>query len=418
MHISIVAYGTWGDVRPSIALGLALKQAGYGVRLIVTQDFAGSVSHTGLEIHLLPVDKFQVMKPVSSKTDPLRVMLSVRREIAPALLQAGRDLLVGAGDTDAFIVNEWLLGIASGIAEVHQLKLVNLATQPSIKTRHMPIATIPALPEWAPFREIYNLLSYDLAHYLRWFSYIRQQNALRRAHLNLAPLSPGEYLDLLDRTPSINLISRHVMPRPADWQDHHHLTGFLFYDDEDWHPPAELEEFIHAGEAPVYVGFGSMHDRHPEETTRLVLDALECAGHRAVLYKGWAGLGGFDLPDTVYLLDYAPHSWLFPHMAAVVHHAGAGTSAAALRAGVPSVPIPHSGDQPFWARRLHQIGAATQPLPRARLTAACLAERIARAVSDPQLRSHAANLGARISAEDGAGKTVSAINAVLQKDDL
>jgi sterol 3beta-glucosyltransferase len=230
--------------------------------------------------------------------------------------------------------------------------------------------------------------------------------------LDLAPLSPRSYLDLLDRTPSITLVSPHVIPRPVDWQGHHRLTGYLFYD-PPWRPPPGLEEFIANGDKPLYVGFGSMHDRNPLETTRLILNALDRTHQRAVLYKGWAGLGGVALPDTVHLLDYAPHSWLFPHMVAVVHHAGAGTSAAALRAGVPSVPVPHSGDQPFWARRLYQIGAGTRPLPRNQLTARRLAERIATAVRDPQLRTNAANLAASLSAEDGAGATVAALNDLL-----
>lgn len=149
----------------------------------------------------------------------------------------------------------------------------------------------------------------------------------------------------------------------------------------------------------------------------MILDALEYAHQRAVLYKGRANLGQFDLPDTVYLLDYAPHSWLFPRMAAVVHHAGAGTSAAALRAGVPSVPIPHSGDQPFWARRLYQIGAGTKPLRRNRLSAVDLAERIMSAIRDFQLRSQAADLAARISGEDSTGRTDSVFNDLFQKKD-
>jgi sterol 3beta-glucosyltransferase len=414
VHISIVAYGTWGDVRPSIALGLALKEAGYGVRLIVTQDFAGWVSHTGLDVHLLPVNEFEVMKRVSSETNLLRVMLAVRREIGPALLHAGRDLMAMAEKTDGFIVNEWLLGIVSGIAQVHHLKLLHLAYHPQISTRTSPISTMPALPGWMPFRESYNLMSFRLVNYLRWFSHVCGSNALRKTHLGLPPLSPGGYLKLLDSTPSITLVSPHVIPPPADWPERHRLTGFLFYD-EAWHPPADLEKFLQAGEAPVYVGFGSMHDRHPRQTTRLVLEALEYAHCRAVLYQGWAGLGKVDLPHTVHRLDYAPHSWLFPRMAAVVHHAGAGTSAAALRAGIPSVPIPHSGDQPFWARQLYQLGAATKPLPRNRLNPMDLAERITRAVGDSQLRNQAAELAATIGGEDGASMTVSAIHDLLQK---
>jgi sterol 3beta-glucosyltransferase len=413
LHISIVAYGTWGDVRPSTALGLALKAVGYGVRLIVTEDFAPWVSRTGLDTHLLPVNNFEVMKRVSSETNPLKVMLAISHQIGPTLLQAGRDLLATT-DTDVFLVNEWLLGIVSGIAEVHNLRLMHLAHQPQIRTGALPISTMPDLPGWMPFRGSYNLLSYDLSHCLRWFFYIRQLNSLRKTHLNLAPLSPRRYLDLLDRTPSITLVSPHVVPHPADWQDHHHLTGFLFHDD-DWRPPADLAEFIQAGEAPVYVGFGSIHDRHPVETTRLILDALEYAQCRAVLYKGWADLGNVKLPDTVYRLDYAPHSWLFPRMEAIVHHAGAGTSAAALRAGVPSVPIPHSGDQRFWARKLYQIGAGTKPLSRNRLTAVDLGERIASAVRDSRMRNRAADLAARICGEDGTSRTVSAIHDLLQK---
>lgn len=414
MHLSIVAYGTWGDVRPSIALGLALKDAGYGVRLIVTQDFAPWVSRTGLDVHLLPVNKFEVMRRVSSETHPLRVTLAVSRQISPALLQAGRDLLAAAADTDGFLVNEWLLGIVSGIAEVHNLGLVHLANQPQIRTGALPVSTMPDLPGWAPFRGAYNWLSYDLAHYLRWFSYVRGLNSLRKTFLKLAPLSRRGYLDLLDRTPSITLVSPQVIPRPADWQNRHQITGFLYYDDDGWRPPADLGEFIRAGEPPVYVGFGSMHARHPDKTTRLILEALERAHCRAVLYEGWAGLGKVDLPATVYLLDYAPHSWLFPRMAAVVHHAGAGTSAAALRAGVPSVPIPHSGDQPFWARKLYQLGAAANPLPRGRLNALDLARLITRAVGDWQLRVRAAELAEGISREDGAGRTVAAIHDLLQ----
>lgn len=413
MHLSIVAYGTWGDVYPSLALGLALKEAGYGVRLVVTEDFARWANPTGLEVRTIPIKKFEVMKPVSSRTHPLQVILAIRREIAPALQRASKELLAAAENTDALLVNEWLLGIASSIAEVRGLQLVHLANQPGIKTGMEPVSTMPALPDWIPFRENYNRMSYDLARTLRWFTYASQSNRIRKRQLNLAPLSSREYLGLLNQKPSITMISPQVMPRPADWPEQHRLTGFLFYDDEAWRPPAGLVDFIHAGEAPVYVGFGSMHDRQPEITTRLVMEALEMAQQRGVIYRGWGDLGQYPLPAHVYRLDYAPHRWLFPRMAAVVHHAGAGTSAATLRAGVPSVPIPHSGDQAFWARRLYQLGAGTRPLSRSRLNAAGLAERIVFAVGDSQLRRQAGELGERITREDGVGRTVEAIREVL-----
>jgi sterol 3beta-glucosyltransferase len=381
---------------------------------VVTKDFAERVSGCGLDTHLLPVDKYEVMKRVSSETNPLRVLLAIRREIAPGLLEVGRDLLRIAEDTDVLVVNEWTMGIASGIAETHHLRMINMAMQPRFKTGETPISTMPALPDWVPFQEFYNRLSYDAAYTSRWWSYGWMENRFRRKHLNLAPLSPRDDWQLHARTPSITLISRHVMPRPQDWGEHHHLTGYLFYDDHNWRPPSDLLEFIAAGEKPVYVGFGSMHADQPLETTRLILEALQRSSQRVVLHRGWASLGQIDLPDWVYRLDYAPHTWLFPRMAAVVHHAGAGTSAAALRAGVPSVPIPHSGDQFSWARRLHRLGAGTQPLPRSKLNAVELADRILTAIADSRLRKKAAKLSDKIRAEDGAARTVSAIDEVLQ----
>ena len=417
MHLTIVAYGTWGDVRPGIALGLALKKAGYVVRLIVTEDFARWVKDIGLDIHMLPVNKFEVMKRVSSRTNPLQVMAAIRKEIGPALFRAGRDLVTMAADTDGFLVNEWLLGLVSGITESRRLKLVQISMQPEIRTGEMAIPTMPALPDWLPFRGVYNLLSYDFAHNLRWYSYVHTINSLRKTLMDLPPLSSRGYLDLLDQTPSITLLSQHVIPRPKDWHVRHHLTGFLFYDDVCWRPPTDLVKFIQDGEAPVYIGFGSMHDRDPERTTKMILEAVKSTQSRAVLYKGWANLGRSKLPKTICPLDYAPHNWLFPQMAAVVHHAGSGTSAAALRAGVPSVPVPHSGDQPFWARRLYQLGAGTRPLPRSRLSADALASRITQAVHEPEIRKRAAELSARISGEDGATRTVAVINEILNNSD-
>ncbi len=413
MHVSIVAYGTWGDVHPSIALGLALKDAGYSVRLSVTEDFAEWVKGLGVDIHILPVNKFDVLKPDSFTTNPLQMRFEIHQAIISALHKIGRDLVSMAEDTEVLFVNEWLLGVASRIAEAHQLKLINIAMQPRIKTRQTQIAIMPAWPSWAPFRETYNVLTYDLMSYFKWFSHARPVNSRLKTDPRLNSLSARDYVALFDRTPSLTLISRHVMPRPSDWAEHHHLTGYLFYDDAGWRPPAELVNFIQSGDAPIYIGFGSIQDRRPDETTRLILSALKKTRQRAVLLSGWSELGQIDLPETVYRLDYAPHSWLFPRVKAVVHHAGAGTTAAALRAGIPSVTIPHSGDQPFWARRLYQLGAGTVPLPRYRLNSVNLADRIIKALEDEQMRSRAEELGKKIGDENSVSKTIAVINDLL-----
>jgi UDP:flavonoid glycosyltransferase YjiC (YdhE family) len=190
------------------------------------------------------------------------------------------------------------------------------------------------------------------------------------------------------------------------------MTGYWFLDDPpDWQPPARLVEFLDAGRPPVYVGFGSMAHRNPRQTTQLVQKALERSGQRGVLVTGWGGLADAGLPRTadVFMLDSIPHAWLFPRMAAVVHHGGSGTTGAGLRAGVPSVLVPHAGDQSFWARRVADMGIGPRPIPRRHLTAERLAAAMTRAVMDEGMRARAAAVGQTIRAENGIGRAIEVI---------
>lgn len=174
-----------------------------------------------------------------------------------------------------------------------------------------------------------------------------------------------------------------------------------------------LAAFLEAGPPPVYIGFGSMVSSRPQETAELALQALARAGQRGVLASGWGGLHREALPEEVFLLDAAPHSWLFPRMAAVVHHGGAGTTAAGLRAGVPSILTPFFGDQPFWGRQVHKLGVGPQPIPQRQLSAANLAAAIQQAVTDTEMQQRAADLGRRIRAEDGVARAVEVLQRLF-----
>ncbi|MFC6659857.1 glycosyltransferase [Deinococcus multiflagellatus] len=160
-------------------------------------------------------------------------------------------------------------------------------------------------------------------------------------------------------------MSPSVVPRPSDWPAHAHLTGAWFLPQGPWTPPADLEAFLAAGPAPVSIGFGSMGLRDPADTTALVLDALAQTGQRAVLLSGWGGLAAGDLPDHVFAASPLPHSWLFPRVSAVVHHGGAGTTAAGLRAGVPSVITPFLAINPSGASACAPWAQAPPPSPSA-----------------------------------------------------
>ena len=218
---------------------------------------------------------------------------------------------------------------------------------------------------------------------------------------------------MLAVTPALTTVSKHVLQRPADWDTHFQVTGYLFDDDPQWQPPQDLSEFLATGDAPVYIGFGSMPDSKPEATTRLIVDAVQQSGKRAVILTGWAGLGADDVPQNIHILKYAPHSWLFPRMAAVVHHGGAGTTASGFRAGVPTTIVPHNGDQPYWGRRVVELGVGTAPIPRKKLTADKLAAAIAEATTNQAMQQRASELGKKIETEDGVSEAVKAIQNIL-----
>jgi vancomycin aglycone glucosyltransferase len=163
--------------------------------------------------------------------------------------------------------------------------------------------------------------------------------------------------------------------------------------------PAKLEAFLQAGEPPVYVGFGSMTDPAPEATTRIVLDAIAMTGCRAVLCEGWAGLGVGALPEDVCVVGSVSHAALFPRVAAVAHHGGAGTTTTAARAGVPQIVIPHVLDQFYWAKRVQTLGLGPPPLRRSRLDVASLTALLREVVGNELLAERTAEVGARMRRE-------------------
>ena len=205
------------------------------------------------------------------------------------------------------------------------------------------------------------------------------------------------------------------MPPPPDWGERERVTGYWFTaPEENWQPPEALARFVAAGPPPVYFGFGSMPAQDAGRMTRSVLDAL--AGRRGLLATGWGGLEAGPRSEAVLVIEAAPHSWLFPRCAAVVHHGGAGTTHEALRWGRPQVICPVFGDQPFWGRRIQALGPGPAPLPQRRLTAAALAAALSVA-ADPAVLARAEALGAELRAEPGTAAAADLLEALAADAD-
>jgi UDP:flavonoid glycosyltransferase YjiC (YdhE family) len=199
-----------------------------------------------------------------------------------------------------------------------------------------------------------------------------------------------------------------VVPRPRDWPSRAHVTGYWLPADEG---PGQVDRalklFIERGPPPVYIGFGSMPEGKPEELAGIVIEALRLTGCRAVVQGKW--LSDHTLPADIYHAGQVPHIWLFPKCSAVVHHGGASTTAQSLRAGVPTIVVPHAWDQFFWGTRVKQLGPGPEPVSREGLTARKLSRAIETAIKNGPIRSRAVELGRKLITEHGAENAVRVI---------
>lgn len=416
MQIMIMAMGSRGDVQPYVALGKGLKAAGHSVRLATHENFESLVNSHELEFYPLKGNVQAFLEDTENrKLLENGNFLAINARAAKASQRAAIDwadggLVAGQG-MDLLIAGVGGLFLGVSLAEKLKIPLLQAYIFPFTPTKAFPAVLFPQ--SISKLGGAVNRLSHHIFRQIMWQG-ARTGDGLARQQVLDLPTAPfwGDYNSVhLQRYPILYGLSPSVIAKPSDWQNTH-ITGYWFLDEApDWSPPLALLEFLQSGSPPVSIGFGSMVSRNPEETADLVLQAISLTGQRAILQSGWSGLSKRDLPDTVFMVDSVPHSWLFPRVAAVVHHGGAGTTAAGLRAGIPTIVIPFFGDQTFWGRRVAELGVGTAPIPRKELTAERLAEAIHKAVNDPAMRQRTADLGAKIQAEDGVANAV----AIVQK---
>ena len=405
VRVLIVTSGSMGDVAPYTGLGTRLRDAGHQVTLATHPPFEAAVTAAGLPFRAVPGDLREILPQArgqdgaTSGTGPraLARLLSIARPLV-ATLGDGIAAAVEAERPDVVLLSTVVAPLGYQIAEAHRLPWAGVFPQPIHATRAFGsvLAGGRDLTPWgnlalgglvaASARSLYAGPVRDL------------RRRLGRQAASMRALQAAQEL----RYPTFHGFSPAVVPRPPDWPEPLRVTGYWWpARPAGWQPPAAVTDFLAAGPPPVFIGFGSMAPGHGERLATLTLAAVRRAGVRAVLQAGWSGLAA-GAHDDVLSIGELPHDWLFGRMAAVVHHAGAGTTAAGLRAGVPAVAVPVLADQPFWARRLHQLGAAPRPIPMPSLSGASLAAALGAVTTNPHYAARAQALSARIRAEDGA----------------
>jgi len=414
MKVTILTVGSRGDFQPYVALGLGLKQAGYQVRIPAPPAFSELITANGLDY--APVDsinpqdfmRHSSMQSVAKRDNQLVLLITLFREALPILRAFLNETWRFSQDSDAIISNVVFFG-AYDCAEKLGIPFILAPLDPVYPTCAL------ASPAFAPPRlqlGYYNLFTHRVFDQVLWQPFRTVVNQWRQKTLGLRPhpfwgpyhtLRQHDILTLFGYSPS-------VIPKPSDWPSANHVTGYWFLDgDKNWQAPTELREFLDSGAPPVYIGFGSMIDRDPTRITRIVTEALEISGQRGIISAGWSRLGYISFPKNVICVGSLPHAWLFKRTSAVVHHGGAGTTAAGLRAGSPTVITPFLGDQSFWGHRVFTIGAGPKPLSYHKLSAKALANRISQAVTDSQIRKNVTALSKSIQMENGVAQAVQLI---------
>ena len=409
MRITLLTLGTRGDVQPFVALGTGLQRAGHDVTLVTAEQFADFVTVHGLDF--APLDRrFLAMIDTPEGKDIFEgnSRIKVIRMAMPIMRSVLSDSWKGSSGAEAIIYHQKILS-GYDIAEKLGIPAIMAMPLPVYPTRAF---TNPILPIGLP--TILNRTSYA-ANSGGKVPFMGIVNDFRKNDLGLPPrgrFASEARLPNGRQIPLLHAYSPAVVPVPDDWPPQVTATGYWFLDgDSESQPPDDLSRFLADGPKPVYVGFGSMIAKEAGKKMAIILKALQLAGQRGVVASGWAGLSAEDVPPSVHLLDHAPHDRLFPHMTAVVHHGGAGTTAAGLRAGMPTVITPFFGDQHFWGRRVRELGAGPGAIPQRKLSAENLAAAIREAVENPAIRAAAEGLGDKIRAEDGVGRAVAAVES-------
>lgn len=419
MRIAILSLGTLGDIQPHVALGVGLQAAGHQVRLISHADFRELASSRGLDFCALGKNSRAWHRTdagnrmIAAGTNPFEFMSGFGGLQECLLDHVAHECLDGVRGVDLLLSSMTAVFLGHAVAEKCHMPLCLTSLQPTAPTCYQANCLFPELPAWWPMPWIYNMATHALFGECFWQLCRSAVNRLRVRTLGLPPFPLLGPARLLTSMPTLHAYSPSVVPLPGDWGAHHHVTGYWFLErSASWQPPAELVDFLESGPKPVCVGFGSMHSTDPAALTRLVLEALERSGQRGILLTGWGGLGTLELSKDVLITQAVPHDWLFPRVAAVVHHGGAGTTAACLRAGVPAVHVPFMADQTYWARRVYSLGAGPAPIGVKKLRAETLAAAIREAVAGPEHRAKAAELARKIHAEDGVVRAVQVIDVL------
>ncbi|KAJ7489443.1 putative sterol glucosyltransferase, partial [Mycena latifolia] len=429
LNIVIQVVGSRGDVQPFIALGSELKKHGHRVRLATHNVFQDFVKESGLEFYPIGGDPADLMAYMVKNPGLIPSMKSLRQGDIQRKRAMVAEMLDGCWkscvEPDPFshapFVAEAIIANPPSFAHIHCAQALGIPvhlmfTMPWSSTRAFP-HPLANVKNSSTDPVIANYISYGVVEFLTWQGLGDIINKWRHSiDLEPVPVSEGPSLAETLKVPFTYCWSPALVPKPTDWAPHIDICGFFFRDPPNYTPPPDLDAFLRAGPPPVYIGFGSIVVDDPKRMSTILLQAVQAAGVRAIISRGWSKLDGQPMSNVFYLGD-CPHEWLFQHVAAVVHHGGAGTTACGLLNGKPTVIVPFFGDQPFWGNMVAATGAGSKPIPHQALDARSLAQAITYCLT-PEAAAAARTIASKMRSESGVKTAVASFHANLPLERL
>ncbi len=413
MNITILTYGSRGDVQPFLPLSVKLISRGHSVKLAAPSRFQNFIEEHGITFVPLPGDPATAILRINDAGNNIFKMIS---EGWTHALQVGPDVFRQTSEAckDADLIIHAFSHTVDGHTRAREMNIpdIHVQTFPMYApTGDYPSVVLPDL-KIRKLNYFTHLAGQKIIWWLSLFGFdqIRRRTGLPKRKLYF----PFDKDPLRLPTPILCAWSPGILPPSKEWSTNVHVMGYFFSDEsKDYHPPPELQSFLDAGDPPICVSFGSMVNRDAEKLDSIIRDALAKTNNRGIILSGWGSAHKTSLNDLLYL-ESAPHDWLLPRCSMLIHHGGAGTVAAGLRAGIPQVIVPFMTDQPFWARRVHAVGAAPKPIKVKDLSVDRLIRGIVEANGDV-IRNHAQALGREIKSEAGVMRTVELIESHVRK---
>ena len=424
MKIAITTVGTRGDLQPYIALGLGLKKSGHEVLIVSAKNEESFVRNYGLDFYALDVDIQKIMErgdvqEMAKGSNPLKFIISHlkgSKSLKALMVKTQGEIWNACQNADLIIFHPGMpLGFF--LAKEKNKKAILATPFPVVATKNYPSILFYALPKLGSY---YNLLTHFIFDKVFWAlakSPIKEfwKNSIKtRANFDISPLKQ----QIKSGGLVLNGYSELLFSNSKEWTNNIHTTGSWIIETEpNFLPPKDINDFINNGETPIYIGFGSMKDPSTfSKTLAIIIETLGITNQRAIVGLGWTKNDYKEmLPDNIFLVESVPHTWLFPKMKIVIHHGGAGTTAAGLRAGKPTIIISHNADQPAWGQRVFELGVGSKPIKKTNLSADKLANAILYSLT-PIIIDNAERLGQQLRNENGVQKAIQIIESLISEE--